>query len=79
MSCSGFSNFFDSGCGGSSSISIPLDSDTGCSGSGRFLHIERGACGQTNFTVHGAGCGGPTKASNEDIVKAFEHIRSNKN
>lgn len=76
MSCGGGS-FGYGGCGGSSSIRIPMSQ--GCGGS-EVLHISRGACGDDKFFVEsGSGCGGSTReASYEDVARAFSNIRRNR-
>lgn len=64
-------------CGGSSDIRIPIELG-GCGSSTRYLHISSTGCGKTTYSVDGSECGGRICASNEDIRKAFEHIRNSK-
>lgn len=69
-------------CGGSSEMRFPISSG-GC-GSTRYLYVSKssGGCGgssSTSFTVDSGGCGGRVPASQNDIRRAFENIRRNRN
>ncbi len=69
-------------CGGSPDMRIPISSG-GCGGSTRYLYVSerRSGCGgsETIFSVDSGGCGGRVPASNEDIRRAFENQRRNRN
>ncbi len=78
MSCGGCGSdlyYGPSGCGSRNEFSIPIGG--GCGG-GRTLHVSRsgGCSGGISFEVDAGGCGGRVKASNEDIMSAFNNIRN---